>query len=225
MSLWDEPLVSAVTSRTRVKICGITRVSDARLAAELGADALGLVFYAGSKRVVSIRQAQQIRAAVPVMVSLVGLFVNPLRQQVDEVLTAVHLDCLQFHGDETPEFCASFGLPYMKAVRVAPGLDPAELIAAHTAAGACAVLLDAWDPVRPGGTGKQFDWSLAEQCVQRSALPIVLAGGLEAANAAQAIRQVRPWALDLSSGVESEPGVKSPERLHAFFDEVNRVRT
>jgi phosphoribosylanthranilate isomerase len=205
-----------------VKVCGITRPEDARLAAKLGADALGMVFYAGSKRAVSLEQAEHIRTIVPAFVSVVGLFVNPTKKEVESVLAGVHLDCLQFHGDESPEFCASFSVPYMKAIRVAPGLDVPALIRNYSSA--CAILLDAWDPVQAGGTGKQFDWSLAEQCVQQSDLPIVLAGGLEAANAAQAISQVRPWALDVSSGVESEPGVKDPQRLTAFFDEVNRVR-
>ncbi|MDO9477348.1 MAG: phosphoribosylanthranilate isomerase [Pseudohongiella sp.] len=214
-------------SRTRVKICGITRPADARLAAQLGADALGLVFYAGSKRAVSIEQAQQIRAVVPAFVSLVGLFVNPTQKQVESVLADVHLDCVQFHGDETPAFCASFGVPYVKALRMAPSLSTADdvLTLIDQYATASGILLDAWDPLQAGGTGKQFDWSLAAQCVQQSELPIILAGGLEAGNAALAIEQVRPWALDLSSGVESEPGLKDPQRLTAFFDEVNRVRT
>jgi phosphoribosylanthranilate isomerase len=216
-----------VPSRTRVKICGITRPDDALLAARLGADALGLVFYAGSKRAVSSEQAQQIRAVMPAFVSLVGLFVNPTQKQVESVLANVHLDCLQFHGDESPEFCASFAVPYLKALRMSPALscaaDVLEVINQYPTASA--ILLDAWDPLQAGGTGKQFDWSLAAHCVAQSKLPLVLAGGLEAGNAAQAINQVRPWALDLSSGVESEPGVKDPQRLTAFFDEVNRVRT
>ena len=211
-----------VPSRTRVKICGITRSQDALLASQLGADALGLVFYAGSKRAIGLERAQQIRAALPAFVSLVGLFVNPSEKEVESVLAGVHLDCLQFHGDESPGFCASFAIPYIKALRMAPGLDVQALIQCYS--GACAILLDAWDPRQAGGTGKQFDWSLAAQSVQQSELPIILAGGLEAANAAQAITQVRPWALDLSSGVESEPGCKDPQRLTAFFDEVNRVR-
>lgn len=211
-----------VPSRTRVKICGITRPQDALLASQLGADALGLVFYAGSKRAIGLDRAQQIRVVLPAFVSLVGLFVNPSEKEVESVLAGVHLDCLQFHGDESPEFCASFAIPYIKALRMAPGLDVQALIQHYS--GACAILLDAWDPRQAGGTGKQFDWSLAAQSVQQSELPIILAGGLEAANAAQAITQVRPWALDLSSGVESEPGCKDPQRLTAFFDEVNRVR-
>lgn len=216
-----------VPSRTRVKICGITRPDDARLAAHLGADALGLVFYAGSKRAVSSEQAQQIRAVMPAFVALVGLFVNPTQKQVESVLSDVHLECLQFHGDESPEFCASFAVPYLKALRMSPALpsaaDVLEVINHYPTASA--ILLDAWDPLQAGGTGKQFDWSLAAQCVQQSKVPIILAGGLDADNAALAIKQVRPWALDLSSGVESEPGIKDPQRLTAFFDEVNRVRT
>ncbi len=214
-------------SRTRVKICGITRPEDARLAARLGADALGLVFYAGSKRAVSIEQARQIVAVVPAFVSLVGLFVNPTQKQVESVLANVHLDYLQFHGEETPEFCASFAVPYLKALRMSPALSSAANVLAviDQYSTASAILLDAWDPMQAGGTGKQFDWSLAAHCVVQSKLPIILAGGLDAANAAGAITQVMPWALDLSSGVESEPGIKDPQRLTAFFDEVNRVRT
>lgn len=211
-----------VSLRTRVKICGITRAEDALLAAHLGADALGLVFYEASKRAVSLAQAQDIRKTIPAFVSVVGLFVNPSTTQVQSVLAGLHLDCLQFHGDESADFCESFGLPYIKALRVAPGLDIPALIKEYS--GASAVLLDAWDPLQAGGTGKQFDWSLAAHCVQHSKVPIVLAGGLEAANAAQAITEVKPWALDLSSGVESKPGLKDPQRLTAFFDEVNRVR-
>jgi phosphoribosylanthranilate isomerase len=211
--------------RTRVKICGITRTEDAVLAARLGADALGLMFYAGSKRHISLEQAQAIRAVVPAFVSLVGLFVNPSREEVEAVINAVHLDCLQFHGDESPQFCASFAMPYLKVLRMSPQLDNNSIdamIASHASANA--ILLDAWDPVQAGGTGKTFDWSRAAKCVERSPLPVILAGGLDASNAARAIQTVKPWALDLSSGVESEPGIKDPKRLQAFFDEVNRVR-
>ncbi len=208
--------------RTRVKICGITRPEDALLAAELGADALGLVFYANSSRGLSLAQAQQIRAVVPAFVSVVGLFVNPERNQVDAVLDHLRLDCLQFHGDETPEFCQSFAVPYMKAVRVRSGADPLPDIKRYRQASA--VLLDTFDPHQAGGTGKSFDWTVARHCVDRSPLPIVLAGGLTQENAARAIKEVHPWALDLSSGVEREPGIKDRHRLQAFFNEVNRVR-
>lgn len=208
--------------RTRVKICGITRPEDARLAAQLGADALGLVFYDGSPRGLDLQQAQAIRAAVPAFVSIVGLFVNPERKQVSDVLAHLRLDCLQFHGDETPDFCRSFDLPYMKAIRVRSGTDPLLAIKLHRQASA--ILLDSYDPAQAGGTGKKFDWTVARHCVDRSPLPIVLAGGLTQNNAMRAIKEVHPWALDLSSGVESEPGIKDPQRLQAFFNEVNRVR-
>lgn len=208
--------------RTRVKICGITRPEDARLAAQLGADALGLVFYANSRRGLDLQQAQAIRAAVPAFVSVVGLFVDPERKQVDDVLAHLRLDCLQFHGEETPEFCQSFAMPYMKAVRVRSGTDPLPAIRRHKQASA--ILLDSYDPDQAGGTGKKFDWTVARHCVDRSPLPVVLAGGLNQENAVRAIKEVHPWALDLSSGVESEPGIKDPQRLQAFFNEVNRVR-
>jgi len=209
-------------ARVRVKICGITRPEDAVLAASLGADALGLVFYQGSKRAVSVQQALEIRKILPAFVSLVGLFVNADRKQVMGVISQLHLDCLQFHGDEDAAYCQSFAMPYIKAIRVQPEQDPMVVIKSHPQA--AAILLDAYDPQHAGGTGKQFDWSVARECVQQSPRPIVLAGGLDADNAGQAINEVKPWALDLSSGVESEPGLKDPERLKVFFDEVNRVR-
>ena len=163
--------------RTRVKICGITRPEDARLAAQLGADALGLVFYANSRRGLDLQQAQEIRAAIPAFVSVVGLFVDPQRNQVDEVIAHLHLDCLQFHGDKTPEFCQSFAVPYMKAIRVRSGIDPLPSIKRYKQASA--ILLDSYDPDQAGGTGKQFDWTVARHCVDRSPLPVVLAGGLQ----------------------------------------------
>lgn len=208
--------------RVRVKICGITRVEDALLAADLGADALGLVFYAGSRRAVSVAQAQAVRARLPAFVSLIGLFVDPQEAEVRAVLDAVHLDGLQFHGDESAEFCSQFNVPYIKAVRVKPDVDPVARVREYPHA--AAVLLDAWDPLLVGGTGREFDWSVARRVVDSSPVPVVLAGGLQADNAARAIRDVGPWALDLSSGVESEPGVKDPVKLKAFFDEVTCVR-
>lgn len=208
--------------RARIKICGITRTQDARLAADLGADALGLVFYAGSKRAISLQQARAIRESLPAFVSLIGLFVDPEEAEVRAVLDTVHLDGLQFHGNEQAEFCLRFGVPYIKAVRVRPDVDPLQQAAQHPRA--AAILLDAWDPHLMGGTGQEFDWTVARDVVEHSAVPVVLAGGLRADNAAQAIKDVAPWALDLSSGVESEPGVKDPAKLKAFFDEVTCVR-
>jgi len=207
--------------RTRVKICGLTSVEEAVLAASLGADAVGLVFYPPSKRALSVAEAIAIRQALPAFVSAVGLFVNPTEAQVETVLKTLHLDCLQFHGDETPQFCASFGLPYMKAIRVREGLDLEKEILRFTTSSA--ILLDSFDKHSAGGTGTRFDWEIAAEAVRSTEQHIVLAGGLDAQNVAAAIRQVCPYAVDVSSGVESAPGRKSPERMQAFFNEVNSV--
>lgn len=207
--------------RTRVKICGLTSVDDALQAAELGADAIGLVFYPRSSRALSAQKAGSIRKALPVFVNVVGLFVNPTEADVELVLKHVHLDCLQFHGDEPPAFCASFGLPYMKAIRVRPELDLLSEISRFSTSSA--ILLDSYDKHVAGGTGTTFDWAIAQQCVEHTEAKIVLAGGLDAGNVAGAIRQVKPWAVDVSSGVESAPGAKSPQRMREFIDEVYRV--
>lgn len=210
--------------RIRTKICGITRQADLDLAAELGADAIGLVFHPPSKRAIDAVQAAALCARLPAFVSVVGLFVNPTASAVQSVLDAVPtLDCLQFHGDESAEFCESFHRPYMKAFRVRDDLDVVAAIQAYPTASA--ILLDSYDPRLAGGTGHSFDWRIARQCVERGDNRIVLAGGLNADNAEKAIREVRPWALDVSSGVESEPGVKSAERMTAFFKEVYRVQS
>ena len=207
--------------RTRVKICGLTNVEEAIVAGTLGADAVGLVFYPRSKRALSIEDAVSIRQALPTFVSAVGLFVNPTEAQVETVLKQLHLDCLQFHGDETPQFCASFGLPYMKAIRVRDGLDLEREMARFTTSSA--ILLDSFDEQSAGGTGTSFDWEVAARAVGGTQQRIVLAGGLDAQNVAAAIRQVQPYAVDVSSGVESAPGRKSPERMQTFFNEVNSV--
>jgi phosphoribosylanthranilate isomerase len=208
---------------TRVKICGITRPEDAVLAARLGAAALGVVFYAGSKRAVSVADVQAIRRAVPAFVALTALFVDPCADEVATVLDQVRIDCLQFHGAETPEFCRSFGLPYLKALRVRPDMDVVG-VAGHYP-DAAAILLDAYDREQAGGTGQRFDWRIAAECVARCASPVILAGGLQADNVAEAITRVRPYAVDVSSGVESVPGRKCPEKLQSFFNEVYRVQT
>lgn len=207
--------------RTRVKICGLTSVDEALQAVALGADAIGLVFYAGSSRAISIELAQQIRAALPPFVSAVGLFVNPSEQEVRSVLAQVSLDCLQFHGAETDAFCTSFAAPYMKAIRVQSGLDVLNKIQEYS--NSCAILLDSYSPHAEGGTGEVFDWSIAKACVAASSRPIVLAGGLSSANVAEAISMVAPYAVDVSSGVESAPGRKSEPRMKAFFEEVYSV--
>jgi phosphoribosylanthranilate isomerase len=204
---------------TRIKICGITRVEDALAAVAAGADAIGMVFYAKSPRAVSVEQAAAIAAALPPFVTTVGLFVNPGAGQVDAVLGEVPLDLLQFHGDESAEFCALFERPYLKALRVRPGLDIAAFAHAHHAARG--LLLDAWDPDQFGGTGRTFDWKLIGP-EQRSSR-IILAGGLTPANVAEAIQTVRPWAVDVSSGVEDAPGIKSHSLMQSFISEVKRV--
>ncbi|MNZ65802.1 N-(5'-phosphoribosyl)anthranilate isomerase [compost metagenome] len=195
----------------RSKICGITRIEDALLAAEAGADAIGLVFYARSPRAVDVQQARAIIAALPPFVTTVGLFVNASRGELNEILEAVPLDLLQFHGDETADDCAGYHRPYIKALRVRPGEDiKARCAEFPQAAG---ILLDTFVPGVPGGTGETFDWSLVPE---NPGCPIILAGGLTAENVAAAIRQVRPWAVDVSGGVEASKGVKDAAKVRAF---------
>lgn len=200
---------------TRIKICGITRGQDAVTAAELGAHAVGLMFYEDSPRFVSVDQANKVIGVLPPFVTRVGVFVNPVEQQVHSILGALRLDLLQFHGDETPQFCARFGLPYIKAVRVRKGMDLLQYASRyHDAKG---LLLDAHSEGAYGGTGEAFDWSLIPGNLP---LPIILSGGLNAANVARAIRQVRPWAVDVSSGVESAKGIKDAAKTAAFMHAV-----
>ena len=200
---------------TRIKICGITRVEDALAAAQAGADAIGLVFYERSPRHVSIAQAAQLAAALPPFVSVVGLFVNAEAALVREVLAQVSLDLLQFHGDESPEYCAQFGKPYLKAIRVKAGVDL--LQCASDFRGAKGLLLDAYMEGIPGGTGATFDWNLIPR---QLSLPVILSGGLAAENVAAAIEQVRPYAVDVSSGVEASKGIKDAAKIAAFINEV-----
>jgi len=201
---------------TRVKICGITRVEDALAAANSGADAIGLVFYERSPRHVVIAQAAQLAAALPPFVSVVGLFVDAEAALVREVLASVPLDLLQFHGDESPEYCAQFARPFLKAIRVKAGVDLLQCAARfHAAKG---LLLDAHVEGIPGGTGATFDWSLIPP---RLPLPVILSGGLDAENVASAIKQVRPYAVDVSSGVESGKGIKDAAKIARFIQEVH----
>ncbi len=197
--------------RTRVKICGITRVEDARAAAQLGADAIGLVFYARSPRYVRLEQARAITAAVPPFVTVVGLFVDPTWDQVESVLRGCPINLLQFHGDEKPDFCGSFGLPYIKAARVRPETDLVQYLSPY--AEAQGWLLDAYHDQLHGGTGESFDWELIPRDLAR---PIILSGGLTPDNVGAAVRQVRPWAVDVSSGVEAAKGVKVAAKIAAF---------
>lgn len=203
---------------TRAKICGITRVEDGLAAARLGADAIGLVFYPPSPRHVSVAQARAIAAALLPFVTTVGLFVNPEAAQVEAVLGELRLDMLQFHGDETPEFCASFGVPYLKAVRVKPGTDLVQYAARFN--GAKALLLDAFVAGTAGGTGETFDWALIPSGLP---LPIILSGGLDPENVRNAIEQVRPWAVDVSSGVEASKGIKDAAKIAAFMQGVRNA--
>ena len=201
-----------MSASVRIKICGITRVEDALVAAEAGADAIGLVFYAKSPRAVTVQQAQRIIAALPPFITTVGLFVNCSRGELNEILDAVPLDMLQFHGDEVAVDCDGYGRPYLKALRVRAGDDiQAQMDRYPSAAG---ILLDTYVTGVPGGTGESFDWSLVPACASK---PIVLAGGLSVDNVGAAISQVRPYAVDVSGGVERSKGIKDPEKIRAFI--------
>ena len=202
--------------RTRVKICGFTRAEDAVYAAHLGVDAIGLVFYPPSPRHVEIEQAVRIVNALPAFTSIVALFVDEQEKRIREVLAQVSIDCLQFHGDEPAEACRIYGKRYIKAVRMQDDIDISALaLHYHDAAG---LLLDAYHPGAKGGTGSQFDWELIPK---RCTLPVILAGGLDETNAKQAVQTVRPYALDVSSGVEAEKGVKDSLKMAAFIKQVN----
>jgi len=202
--------------RTRVKICGITRTGDALAAAQAGADAIGLVFYPPSPRFLSVERAREIRNALPPFVQTVALFVNADASQVSQVIGRVHPSMLQFHGEESPDFCSQFGLPYVKACRVKKGVPALEYLRPFSQAAAW--LFDSHVP-EYGGVGESFDWSL----VPPSEKPVILSGGLSQANVAEAIRRVRPWGVDVSSGVESAKGIKDAARVAAFIAEVRNA--
>ncbi len=198
--------------RTRIKICGITRPEDARTAVESGADAIGLVFYAPSPRSIGLEQARAIIAAVPPFVTVVGLFVDPTPDEVEAVLRLCSLGLLQFHGDEAADFCRGFGLPYIKAARVRADADLVQYLSRYHAAQGW--LLDAYHEKLYGGTGEAFDWKLIPRDLAR---PVILSGGLTPGNVGAAVRQVRPWAVDVSSGVEAAKGVKDAAKIAAFI--------
>jgi phosphoribosylanthranilate isomerase len=199
----------------RIKICGITRVEDGLAAARAGADAIGLVFADKSPRRIDPDQARAISDALPPFVTTVALFVNASAEAVRATIARVRPHCLQFHGEEPPDYCAAFGLPWLKAVRVRPGVDLLQF-AAHYA-GAQGLLLDAYCPTAHGGTGERFDWGLIPAHLPR---PVVLAGGLTPANVGEAVRFAKPWAVDVSSGVEAAPGIKDAAKIAAFVKEV-----
>ncbi|TFW71703.1 phosphoribosylanthranilate isomerase [Methylotenera oryzisoli] len=201
--------------RVRVKICGITRVEDALTAVAQGADAIGLVFYAPSPRAVSIEQAVAIAEQMPAFVSVVGLFVNAEEHFIKEVTSRVQLDLLQFHGDETPEQCTQYGLPFIKAVRVKSDTNLVQYAKDYSASRA--LLLDTYTEGVAGGTGHVFDWGLIPPDLNK---PVVLAGGLTAENVALAIRQVKPYAVDVSGGVEASKGIKDAAKIAAFMQQV-----
>lgn len=204
--------------KVRIKICGITRVEDALLAAELGAHAIGFVFHPGSPRAVTPETAARITAHLPGFISVVGLFVNASPANIREAIQTVPLDLLQFHGDETPEACTGHGRRFIKAVRMAPGVDLVKCAADfHQSAG---LLLDAHVTGTWGGTGQRFDWARVPQGL---AQPMILSGGLGPDNVAEGIRAVRPVAVDVSSGVESAPGIKDPDKLKAFIHEAQHA--
>lgn len=199
-------------SRTRVKICGITRPEHGMAAAELGADAIGLVFHPSSPRFVDIKTAQRIVAALPPFMTVVGLFVNAEPALVRAMLESARIDLLQFHGDEDPATCASFGKPYLKAVPMGAGADVRDY--EQRFASATGLLLDSHGGQKTGGTGQRFDWARIPAERQK---PLILAGGLRPGNVAEAIRRVRPYAVDVSSGVESAKGVKDAALMRAFL--------
>ncbi|MGE4499217.1 MAG: phosphoribosylanthranilate isomerase [Hydrogenovibrio sp.] len=206
--------------RTRIKICGMTRSEDALAAAEAGADALGFVFYPPSPRHIEIDQAWSIIDVLPAFVTTTALFVNPEPGLVKTVIQRLKIDLLQFHGDESVEFCEQFERPYIKAVRMQPGTNLADLSQHY--ASAQALLLDTYVKGVPGGTGEAFNWDwVAPSKRDDTCLPIILAGGLTAENVGQAVQTVQPWAVDVSGGVEAEPGKKSVAQIQAFVEAVN----
>ncbi|MGQ0443355.1 MAG: phosphoribosylanthranilate isomerase [Methylophilaceae bacterium] len=206
--------------RTRVKICGITRVEDALNAVRYGADAIGLVFYASSPRHVTMDTAKAIVASLPPFVSAVGLFVNASNSEINNVLSQVRLDALQFHGDEMASDCEQLSLPYFKAIRVKP--DTNLLQCAQEFNSASALLLDAYSELAIGGTGQVFDWSLIPLHLPK---PVILAGGLTAENVGYAIERVKPYAVDVSGGVEQSKGIKDVAKISAFMQAVERLRS
>ena len=205
-------------NRTRVKICGICTVADANEACNAGADAIGMVFYGNSPRNVTIASAMEIISSLPPFICAVGLFVNSSQQEVNHVLSHVQLDLLQFHGDEDEAFCNSFDRPYIKVVRVKSDTDLVGSCKQY--ASARGILLDSYKKGTPGGTGEAFDWAVIPK---KLALPVILAGGLNPENVAQAVSSVQPWAVDVSSGVEKSPGKKDQKKLEQFIRAVGSV--
>ena len=206
--------------RTRIKICGITRADDAALAATLGVDAIGLVFYEPSPRFITIEQAQNVAAAATPFVTRVGLFMDAAVKQVEQVIAAVSMDLLQFHGSESVEYCESFDKPYIKSVPMLGSIDLPTFIAKYPSASG--FLLDAVQNGDAGGQGQTFPWS-AFPAANATSQSLILAGGLQPENVAAAIVATSCYAVDVSSGVESEKGIKSAEKMQQFVNEVQSV--
>ncbi len=202
--------------RTRVKICGFTRPDDAALAVRLGADAVGLVFYPPSPRNLDVETARKIVSALPPFATVVGLFVDEDENVVRTILEQVRIDLIQFHGEENPDYCRRFGKPYIKAVRMRSETDLARVVDAHP--DAAGFLLDAWRPEAKGGTGHRFDWELIPRELRQT---VILAGGLTPHNVEDALRAVRPYAVDVSSGVEAGKGIKDADKMAAFLELVH----
>jgi len=205
--------------KTWIKICGITRPQDALAAAELGVDAIGAVFFPKSPRAVSVSSVTEIVANLPKRVTVVALFVNPDTELVRQVIATGSVSLLQFHGDESAEFCEQFDVPYMKAVAVKADSDLTAVLAPYVVS-AKYILLDSYDPILPGGTGKAFDWNKILELSEQEQARIVLAGGLTPENVRQAIQLVHPFGVDVSSGVEASKGIKDREKMKLFIEGV-----
>ena len=197
---------------TRIKICGITRIEDALTAIRLGANAIGFIFWDKSARYIDPKEARKIVMALPPFVTVVGVYVNPSSEWVEETCSIAGLNLLQFHGDELPEFCSQFPLPYIKAVRIRSGIDLLQYAAQYSSSNG--LLLDSYVEGVPGGTGRTFEWSLIPENLS---LPLIVSGGLHAKNVCEAIREAKPWAVDVSSGVEITKGIKDADKIAAFM--------
>ena len=204
--------------RTRIKFCGFCNRENALQAAQLGVDAIGLNFHPASPRYVTLNQARDIALALPPFITIVALFLNPSVAMVSEVLKAVNIDALQFHGSEPADFCQQFAKPYLKAVSMQQDQDLNEVAERHE--GAQALLLDSHQEDGIGGTGVPFDWHAFQAS---TSMPLILAGGLNAGNVARGIELIKPYAVDVSSGIESSPGIKSLSLMQEFVNEVKRV--
>ncbi len=207
-------------ARIRIKVCGITRSEDARIANEFGADAIGMIFYPHTPRGITVKQAQEILQNVPPFLTTVGVFVDPSGEELASVLRQVPLDLVQFHGHETPSFCESINRPYIKSIPMREGVNLQQL--ARDYQSARALLLETPSDTLKGGTGQAFDWQLA---TAKTSIPVILAGGLNPSNVAQAIHTVHPACVDANSGVELQPGIKDADKIAAFIREVQRVQS